>query len=135
MLPSPNHNYINVDFVTSGHLGIVDARTKTAVALFRTTGTSTGRQNHMSLRRHWNCGWTVVNDTDQPWSTLDLSFEAYDFAREAFVPSPPALPYRSAAHHCLWPLGVKSSSSASMMFKPEAQAGTGMWTLHARRRL
>ena len=48
-LPSPNHNYMNVNFVGSGHLGIVDARTKTAVALFRTTGTSTGRQNHMSF--------------------------------------------------------------------------------------
>ena len=49
MLPSPNHNYMNVNFVTSGHLGIIDARTKTAVALFRTTGTTTGRQNHMSF--------------------------------------------------------------------------------------
>ena len=29
---------------------------------------------------------TVVNDTDRPWSTLDLTFETYDFAREAFVP-------------------------------------------------
>lgn len=49
MLPSPNHNYMNTNFVTSGHVGIIDARTKTAVALFRTTGTSTGRQNHMSF--------------------------------------------------------------------------------------
>lgn len=29
---------------------------------------------------------SVVNDTDRPWSTLELSFETYDFAREAFVP-------------------------------------------------
>jgi hypothetical protein len=65
MIPSPNHNYMAVSFVVSGHLGIVDARTRTAVALFRTTGTAngnldgagapisgstaTGRQNHLTL--------------------------------------------------------------------------------------
>lgn len=49
MLPSPNHNYLNVNFVSTGHLAIIDARTKTVVALFRSTGTTTGRQNHMSF--------------------------------------------------------------------------------------
>ena len=49
MLPSPNHNYMNVNFVVSGHLAIVDARTRAVVALFRSTGTDTGRQNHMSF--------------------------------------------------------------------------------------
>ena len=49
MLPSPNHNYMNVNFVSSGHLAIVDARTRDVVALFRSTGTDTGRQNHMSF--------------------------------------------------------------------------------------
>jgi hypothetical protein len=49
VLPSPNHNYMNVNLVASGHLAIVDARTKTPVALFRSTGTTTGRQNHMSF--------------------------------------------------------------------------------------
>lgn len=65
MIPSPNHNYMAVSFVTSGHLGIVDARTKAPVALFRTTGTAagnldgagaaitgstaSGRQNHLTL--------------------------------------------------------------------------------------
>lgn len=65
MIPSPNHNYMAVSFVGSGHLGIVDARTKTAAALFRTTGTAagnldgagaaisgstaSGRQNHLTL--------------------------------------------------------------------------------------
>lgn len=32
---------------------------------------------------------TVVNDTDQPWVGLELSFEVYDFAREAFTPLTP----------------------------------------------
>jgi hypothetical protein len=49
MLPSPNHNYMNVNFVGSGHAAIVDGRTRTPVALFRSTGTTTGRQNHMSF--------------------------------------------------------------------------------------
>lgn len=49
MLPSPNHNYMNVNFVGSGHLAIVDGRTRAPVALFRSTGTTTGRQNHMSF--------------------------------------------------------------------------------------
>lgn len=49
MLPSPNHNYMNVNLVVSGHLAIVDGRTKKPVALFRSTGTTTGRQNHMSF--------------------------------------------------------------------------------------
>lgn len=65
MVPSPNHNYMAVSFVVSGHLGLVDARTKTAVALWRSTGTAngqfdgagaaiagstaSGRQNHLTL--------------------------------------------------------------------------------------
>lgn len=28
----------------------------------------------------------VANDSDRPWSMLELSFEMYDFTREAFVP-------------------------------------------------
>lgn len=65
MVPSPNHNYMAVSFVVSGHLGLVDARTRTAVALWRSTGTAngnldgagtpisgstaSGRQNHLTL--------------------------------------------------------------------------------------
>jgi hypothetical protein len=65
MTPSPNHNYLAVSFVASGHLGLVDARKRRAVALFRTTetkngdldgagnaiagSTKSGQQNHLSL--------------------------------------------------------------------------------------
>ncbi len=49
VLPSPDHAHMALNFVASGHLGIVDGRTKKPVCLFRTTGTSTGRQNHMSF--------------------------------------------------------------------------------------
>jgi hypothetical protein len=49
ILPSPDHRYLTLNFVASGHLGIVDGETKTPVCLFRTTETATGRQNHMSF--------------------------------------------------------------------------------------
>jgi hypothetical protein len=49
ILPSPDHRYMALNFVASGHLGIVDGETRSPVCLFRTTGTSTGRQNHMSF--------------------------------------------------------------------------------------
>lgn len=49
ILPSPDNRYMALNFVASGHLGIVDGETKKSVCLFRTTQTSTGRQNHMSF--------------------------------------------------------------------------------------
>jgi len=49
--PSPDSRYMALNFVASGHLGIVDGDTKKPVCLFRTTGTITGRQNHMTF---WN---------------------------------------------------------------------------------
>jgi hypothetical protein len=49
ILPSPDHRYMALNFVSSGHLGIVDGSSKKPVCLFRTTGTNTGRQNHMSF--------------------------------------------------------------------------------------
>jgi hypothetical protein len=47
--PSPDHQHMALNFVASGHLGIVDGETKKPVCLFRTTETTTGRQNHMSF--------------------------------------------------------------------------------------
>jgi hypothetical protein len=49
ILPSPDSRYMALNFVASGHLGIVDGSSKRSVCLFRTTGTSSGRQNHMSF--------------------------------------------------------------------------------------
>jgi hypothetical protein len=46
ILPSPDNRYMALNFVASGHLGIVDGESKKAVCLFRTTRTNTGRQNH-----------------------------------------------------------------------------------------
>ncbi len=49
ILASPDSHYMALNFVASGHLGIVDGRSKKSVCLFRTTRTDTGRQNHMSF--------------------------------------------------------------------------------------
>ncbi|GAB4508004.1 MAG: hypothetical protein Tsb0026_05650 [Sulfuricaulis sp.] len=48
-LPSPNMKYMAAAFVVSGHVAIIDGATKAPKALFRTTGTTTGRQNHMGF--------------------------------------------------------------------------------------
>lgn len=48
-LPSPDMKYMAAAFVVSGHVAIIDGATKTPKALFRTTGTTTGRQNHMGF--------------------------------------------------------------------------------------
>ncbi len=49
IIPAPDYKYVTLNFVASGHLGIVDSQTKNPICLFRTTQTSTGRQNHMSF--------------------------------------------------------------------------------------
>ena len=49
ILPSPDHRYMALNFVASGHLGLVDGESKRPLCLFRTTLSSTGRQNHMSF--------------------------------------------------------------------------------------
>ena len=53
MLPDPQNMYMNVNIFApgGGYVGIIDGRTKGAIALFRVTGTSAGRSLHMSF---WN---------------------------------------------------------------------------------
>jgi len=48
-LPSPNMKYMAAALVASGHVAIIDGVTKHPKALFRTTGTPNGRQNHMGF--------------------------------------------------------------------------------------
>lgn len=77
MLPSPDHKYMNLNFVTSGHLGIVDGETKQAVCLFRSTGTTTGRQNHMSF---WTPDYNhlvVANQAGKMMERVDISHDAF----------------------------------------------------------
>ena len=75
-LPSPNHNYMNVNFVASGHVGIIDARTKTAVALFRTTGTNTGRQNHMSFWSPDGKYLLIANQAGRMLERINITWDA-----------------------------------------------------------
>ncbi|MEA5595717.1 hypothetical protein [Rivularia sp. UHCC 0363] len=53
MLPDPQNKYMNANIFApnGGYVGIIDGRTKGAVALFRVTGTNVGRSVHMSF---WN---------------------------------------------------------------------------------
>ncbi|TBR60691.1 hypothetical protein B4U84_07505 [Westiellopsis prolifica IICB1] len=53
MLTDPQNKYMNVNLFApnGGYVGIIDGRTKGAVALFRVTRTNTGRSVHMSF---WN---------------------------------------------------------------------------------
>jgi hypothetical protein len=92
MLPSPNHNYMNVNFVASGHMGIIDARTKAAVALFRTTGTNvgdkdasgaaisgstaSGRQNHMSFWSPDGSYLIIANQFGKLLERVDVTWDA-----------------------------------------------------------
>ncbi len=50
MLPDPQNRYMNVNLFApnGGYVGILDTRTKAAVALFRVTGSNAGRSVHMS---------------------------------------------------------------------------------------
>lgn len=76
MLPSPNHNYMNVNFVVSGHLAIVDTRTKAVAALFRSTGTDTGRQNHMSFWSPDGNHLLVSNQAGKLLERIDITWDA-----------------------------------------------------------
>ena len=75
MLPSRNHNDMNVNFVVSGHLAIVDARTRDLVALLRSTGTDTGRQNHMSCSSPDGRYLLVSNQNGEPPEPVNISWD------------------------------------------------------------
>ncbi|MEM1368837.1 MAG: hypothetical protein AAGG02_12640 [Cyanobacteria bacterium P01_H01_bin.15] len=53
MLPDPQNRYMNMNIFApqGGYIGIMDGETKAAIALFRVSGTSSGRSVHMSF---WN---------------------------------------------------------------------------------
>ncbi len=70
--PSPDHVYMALNFVGSGHLGIVDGWTRKPVCLFRTTGTTTGRQNHMSFWTHDGLRIIVANQNGRMLERVDV---------------------------------------------------------------
>lgn len=80
VLPSPDHAYMALNFVASGHLGIVDGRTKKPVCLFRTTGTTTGRQNHMSFWTPDGQHIIVANQNGRILERVDVARNAQGIA-------------------------------------------------------
>jgi hypothetical protein len=77
VLPSPDHVHMALNFVASGHLGIVDGRTKQPVCLFRTTGTATGRQNHMSFWTPDGLHIIVANQNGRILERVDVVRNTY----------------------------------------------------------
>lgn len=73
MLPSHDHRYMSLNFVSSGHVGIVDGESKQAVCLFRTTKTSTGRQNHMSFWTNDGGQLIVANQNGRMVERVDVA--------------------------------------------------------------
>lgn len=89
ILPSPDHVYMALNFVASGHLGIVDGRTRKPVCLFRTTGTTTGRQNHMSFWTPDGLRIIVANQNGRMLERVDV-VRNQEGAPEGFVFNGPA---------------------------------------------
>lgn len=73
VVPSPDHRYMALNFVGSGHLGIVDGASRRPVCLFRTTGTTTGRQNHMSFWSTDGSHLIVANQSGRLLERVDVS--------------------------------------------------------------
>ena len=92
MIPSPNHNYMVLSFVASGHIGLVDARTRQAVALWRSTGTingnkdasgnaitgstASGRQNHLTLWSPDGKYLIVANQNGKLLERINVTWDA-----------------------------------------------------------
>ncbi len=92
MIPSPNHNYMVLSFVASGHIGLVDARTRQAVALWRSTGTingnkdgagntiagstASGRQNHLTLWSPDGKHLIVANQNGKLLERIDVTWDS-----------------------------------------------------------
>lgn len=76
MFPTPDNKYMTLNFLTSGHLGIVDGETKQPVCLFRTTETSTGRQNHMTRVSPDGTKMLIANQSGRMLERVDIQKNA-----------------------------------------------------------
>ncbi|RCJ16168.1 hypothetical protein A6S26_33895 [Nostoc sp. ATCC 43529] len=72
IIPTPDYKYMTLNFVASGHLGIVDGETKQPVCLFRSTATSTGRQNHMSTVSPDGTKILIANQSGRMLERVDI---------------------------------------------------------------
>jgi hypothetical protein len=74
MLPDPQNRYMNVNLFApnGGYVGIIDTRSKAAVALFRVTGSSAGRSVHMSYWTHDGSALLVANLNGKLLERIDV---------------------------------------------------------------
>lgn len=76
IMPSHDHRHMALNFVASGHLGIVEGDSKNPLCLFRTTLTSTGRQNHMSFWTPDGKHLVVANQNGRMLERVDVKRNA-----------------------------------------------------------
>ncbi|MBV6628138.1 MAG: hypothetical protein KI793_35335 [Rivularia sp. (in: Bacteria)] len=75
MLPDPQNKYMNANIFApnGGYVGIIDGRTKGAVALFRVTGTNIGRSVHMSFWNSDGSALLVANLNGKVLERIDIN--------------------------------------------------------------
>jgi hypothetical protein len=75
MLVDPQDMYLTANFFApgGGFVGIIDGRTKAAVALFRASATSAGRSNHMSFWTHDGHSIIVANLAGKILERIDVT--------------------------------------------------------------
>ncbi len=83
ILQSPNRQLATLNFVASGHLVIMETRQRKPLCLFRTTGTSTGRQNHMTLWSPDGTALLVSNQNGRLLERIAVSYESVGSERVA----------------------------------------------------
>lgn len=75
LIPDPQNRYftVNVFAPDGGYVGIIDARRKEAVALFRVTDMNVGRSVHMSFWKADGSGIIVANLNGKTLERIDIS--------------------------------------------------------------
>lgn len=88
MLVDPQQKYITANFFTpgGGFVGILDGRTKEAIALFRASATNVGRSNHMSFWDEDGSAILIANLNGKLLERIDVTRNAQgDITAATFV--------------------------------------------------
>ncbi len=81
IVQSPNRRYATLNFVGSAHLVIIDTRSRKPLCLFRTTGTSSGRQNHMSFWTSDGRALLISNQNGRMLERVGVSYNSQGAAQ------------------------------------------------------
>jgi len=78
MLVDPQNKYLTANLFApgGGFVGIIDGRTKEAIALFRASGTSAGRSNHMSFWDEDGSSILIANLNGKILERIDVTRDA-----------------------------------------------------------